>query len=172
MAKFCQIWLHCLPTYLPTLVLSAPLAVTVLRFHEIALTTKTNNLNWPCGLLLFIFYSANLISTNFSPTTKWLHPNITYLGSMGYLSFYFKNGHPRTLFHLFSVMSNKYDKFYNNTMWKMSIQYLVMRFKPTTSWTQVSSHNHLTRVATLGQSFYLVTKLFLFSMPVRNLLMQ
>ena len=34
------------------------------------------------------------------------------------------------------------NNFYNKYMWKMSIQYMVPRFEPTTFGTQVSSHNH------------------------------
>ena len=39
-----------------------------------------------------------------------------------------KMGYPQFLFHLFSVFSNKQYKFYIKSMWKMSIQYLVLAF--------------------------------------------
>ena len=54
-------------------------------------------------------------------------------------------GQPWPLFHLFSVFSNKQYNFYNKSMWKMSIQYMVPGFEPTTFGTCVSSHNHYTR---------------------------
>ena len=49
-------------------------------------------------------------------------------------------GQPRPLFRLFLVFSNKQYIFYNKSMWKnvMSIQYLVLGFKPTTFGTWVS----------------------------------
>ena len=51
-------------------------------------------------------------------------------------------GQPWPLFHLFLVFSSKQYNFYNKSMWKMSIQYMVPGFKPTTSRTQVVTHNH------------------------------
>ena len=38
----------------------------------------------------------------------------------------------RPFYHLFSVFSNKHYNFYNKHMWKMSIQYTLLGFKPTT----------------------------------------
>ena len=56
-----------------------------------------------------------------------------------------KNVPTRPLFRLFSVFSNKHHyNFYKKYMWKMSIQYTVLEFEPTTFGTWVSSHNHLT----------------------------
>ena len=46
---------------------------------------------------------------------------------------FLKMGNSRPLFRLFLVFSNKHYKFFNNFMWKMSIQYTVLGFEPTTS---------------------------------------
>ena len=54
-------------------------------------------------------------------------------------------GHSRPLFIYFLSFSNKHYNFYNNIMWKMSIQYLVLGFELTNSWTQVSSDNQGSR---------------------------
>ena len=66
--------------------------------------------------------------------------NIWNCGKVSFL--FFKMGQPRPLFRLFSVFSNKQYNFYNKYMWKMSIQYTVPGFEPTTFGTWVSSHNH------------------------------
>ena len=57
-----------------------------------------------------------------------------------YRFFFKKMYHPRPL--LFLVFSSKHYYFYNNTMWKMSIQYPVPWFDPSTTCTWVSSRNH------------------------------
>ena len=57
-------------------------------------------------------------------------------------------GQPRPLFRLFSVFSNKHYNSYNKYMWKMSIQYTVPGFEPTTFRPWASSHNHWTRAPT------------------------
>ena len=55
----------------------------------------------------------------------------------------FLMGHPRAIFDYFRSFSNKHQyNFYNKLMWKMSIQYTVLEFEPTTFRTWVSSHNH------------------------------
>ena len=51
----------------------------------------------------------------------------------------FKNGRPGHFHHLFLIFSKKQYNFYNNWCEKMSNQYLVPGFKPTTSWIWVSS---------------------------------
>ena len=48
--------------------------------------------------------------------------------------------HPRPLFHLFSVFSNKYYNFTTNIFEKMSIQFTVLWFEPPTFRTWVSAH--------------------------------
>ena len=53
-------------------------------------------------------------------------------------------GHPPTLFLLYFVFSN-IKIFTTNKCETMSIQYLVLRFEPTTFRTWVSSHYHKTR---------------------------
>ena len=65
-------------------------------------------------------------------------------GTQFLFEFFFlkKMGQPWPLFRLFSVFSNKQYNFYNNNLWKMSIQYMVLGFEPTTFGTWVSSHNH------------------------------
>ena len=63
----------------------------------------------------------------------------------GRLLLVFKKMGQSSLFHLFSVFLNKHYNFYNKYMWKMSIQYTVPGFEPTTFRTWVSSHNHWTR---------------------------
>ena len=56
---------------------------------------------------------------------------------------FLKNGPTPASFCLFSVFSNKnHYNFYNKYMWKMSIQYVVTGFEPTTFGTWLSSHNH------------------------------
>ena len=45
-------------------------------------------------------------------------------------------------FCLFPVFSNKQYIFYNKSMWKMSIQYTVPGFNPTTLHKWVVTHNH------------------------------
>ena len=42
---------------------------------------------------------------------------------------------PGLFYCLFSVYSNKHNNFYKNICEKLSIQYLVPGFEPTTSWT-------------------------------------
>ena len=55
---------------------------------------------------------------------------------------------PSLSFVYFWSFSKKRYNFYNNIMWKMSIQYPAQGFEPMTSWTRVSSHNHYTRTDT------------------------
>ena len=57
-------------------------------------------------------------------------------------SFFKRMGQPRPLFRLFLVFPNKQFNFYNESMWKMSIQYMAPGFEPTTVQTWVVSHNH------------------------------
>ena len=62
-------------------------------------------------------------------------------------------GQPRHLFCLFLVFWNKHHfNFYKKFMRKMSIQYTMPGFEPTTCWNWVSSHNHLTRAPALTRS--------------------
>ena len=50
---------------------------------------------------------------------------------------------PGHFYCLFLVFSNKHHyKFHNKCKWKMSIQYTVPGFEPTTFRKRVSSHNH------------------------------
>ena len=51
-------------------------------------------------------------------------------------------GKPRPIFRLFSVFLNKQYNFTQNQGEKMSIQYTVLGFEPTTSQTRVVTHNH------------------------------
>ena len=51
-------------------------------------------------------------------------------------------GKPRPIFRLFSVFLNKQYNFTTNQGEKMSIQYTVLGFEPTTSQTRVVTHNH------------------------------
>ena len=54
-----------------------------------------------------------------------------------------KWANPALFYRLFSVFSNKHHyNFYNKYLWKMSIQYMVLRFEPTTFGTWISSNNH------------------------------
>ena len=48
------------------------------------------------------------------------------------------------IFRIFK-QTNKHYNFYNKSMWKKSIQYLVLGFELTTSWTRAISHKDLTR---------------------------
>ena len=43
---------------------------------------------------------------------------------------------------IFVFLNKHHYNYYNKYMWKMSIQYTVPEFKPTTFGTRVSSHNH------------------------------
>ena len=52
-----------------------------------------------------------------------------------------KNGSSPATFCLFSSFKKHYN-YYNKYMWKISIQYTVLGFEPTTFRTWVSSHNH------------------------------
>ena len=62
-------------------------------------------------------------------------------------------GQPRHLFCLVLVFWNKHHfNFYKKFMRKMSIQYTMPGFEPTTCWNWVSSHNHLTRAPALTRS--------------------
>ena len=59
-------------------------------------------------------------------------------------------GQSRALFQLFSsFQTNIITILTTNQCEKMSIQYMVLGFKPTTFRTWVSSHNHLTRAPAL-----------------------
>ena len=52
-------------------------------------------------------------------------------------------GQPGLFYCLFLVFLNKHHyNVYNKNKWKMSIQYTVPGFEPTTFRTWVSSHNH------------------------------
>ena len=51
---------------------------------------------------------------------------------MEIVCFFKKMGQPRPLFRLFSVFSNKHYKFLQQIREKMSIQYMVLVFEPTT----------------------------------------
>ena len=62
--------------------------------------------------------------------------------------FFKKVGHPRPLF----VYSDKYNNCYSKYMWKRSIQYPVVGFKPIGTW--VSSHKHWTRALALVVAFF------------------
>ena len=53
--------------------------------------------------------------------------------------------YPQILFHFFSVFFKQTINFYSKLMWKMSLQCPGLGVEHTTSWTRVSSHNHLTR---------------------------
>ena len=55
---------------------------------------------------------------------------------------FFKKWETRPLFCLFSSFQTNITKFYIKYMWKMSIQYTVPGFEPTTFGTWVFSHNH------------------------------
>ena len=55
---------------------------------------------------------------------------------------FFKMGHLRPLLSLIFGLLKQTLIFLPQYMWKMSIQYPVHGFEPTTSWTWVSSHNH------------------------------
>ena len=61
----------------------------------------------------------------------------------------FKWAIPGHFFIYFRSSTKKNYNFSNKSMWKMSIQYMVLGFEPTTSWKRVYSHNHLTRVSKL-----------------------
>ena len=68
--------------------------------------------------------------------------NLTFLTNAELNIFLKKWANPDLFYCLFSVFTNKHHyKFNNKLMWKMSIQYMVPGFKPTTFGT-VSSHNH------------------------------
>ena len=54
-------------------------------------------------------------------------------------------GHLRPLFHLFSYFQTNTTIFTKNKCEKISIQYMVLKFEPTTFGTQVFSHNHSKR---------------------------
>ena len=58
-------------------------------------------------------------------------------------------GHPRPLYRLFLVFSNKHYNFWQNIIWKLSIQHAVLGFEPAISRTRVSSRNHKNRASTL-----------------------
>ena len=75
-----------------------------------------------------------------------------------------KNGPTTPLFRLLSVFSNKQYNIYNKSMWKMSIQYTALRFKPTTNQTWVVTHNHWTRAPAWSKHKYV--NLFI---PIGNL---
>ena len=76
------------------------------------------------------------------PVSFKIKPKTIYF-CCGQFFLFLKNGPTRPLFRLFLVFSNKHHyNFYNKYMWKMSIQYTVPGFKPTTFGTWVSSHNH------------------------------
>ena len=57
-------------------------------------------------------------------------------------AFLFLDGPTQASFHLFLVFLNKQYNFYNKSMQKMSIQYMVPGFKPTTFQTWVITHKH------------------------------
>ena len=63
-----------------------------------------------------------------------------------HLFFFIKMGHP--VFWLFSSFQTNITTFTRNKCEKMSIQYMVLRFGPTTLETWVSSYNHKTRAPT------------------------
>ena len=56
---------------------------------------------------------------------------------------FYKNGpFPASFIIYFWSFSHKHYNFYNNICEKLSIQYLLPGFEPTTSWAWVSCHNH------------------------------
>ena len=78
--------------------------------------------------------------------TKYVYYRFLRATNSGSIKESYLMGQPGLFCHLFLVFSNKHHyNFYNNYMWKMSIQYIVPGFKPTTFGTWVSSHNHFTR---------------------------
>ena len=68
---------------------------------------------------------------------------LLYLNVPIHSIFFLKMGNPGLNYHYFrSFQANIITNFTTNTCEKMSIQYIVPRFKPSTIGTQVSSHNH------------------------------
>ena len=57
-------------------------------------------------------------------------------------NFFKKMGQPRPFFVYFRSFQTKITNFYYKYMWKMSVQYMVPGFEPTTFGTWLSSHNH------------------------------
>ena len=92
---------------------------------------------------LSLYMSVSVCPT-FWVSAARLRRAIIILISVRIWKFVFKKCHPRPLFHLFLVFSNKQYIFNNKTIWKlvMSIQYMVPGFEPTTSQTWDISHNH------------------------------
>ena len=66
--------------------------------------------------------------------------------------FFKKMGQPWPFFVYFQSFQSNIKFFYNKYMWKMSIQYMVPGFEPTTFRMWVSSHNHETRAPALKTS--------------------
>ena len=75
-------------------------------------------------------------------TLTWLN-NYMKVGKVAHVKYLFlkKWAISGLFFSLFLVFSNKQYIFTTNQCWKMSIQYPVLGFEPTTSWTRVTSHN-------------------------------
>ena len=131
MKSFPKIWSHCLEGLFCTDLLKTwtnyfflPLLVPSLSTAPVPLREKVLYTVGPHGLL-------SCFITDEVPGILWF--------------FNFRQGHqlPQIIiFHLFLI-------FYNTVMWKMYIQYMVLGFEPITSWTRVSSHNHLIRADAL-----------------------
>ena len=93
---------------------------------------------WDVSLSIYFFTFIQFNVDHFIPfilasPSLWDVPlSISFFLLLYVSSFLFSMGQRRPLFRLFLVFSNKHYNFYNKSMWKMSIQYTVPGFEPTT----------------------------------------
>ena len=106
----------------------------------------------PCGLFK---HQSNVQQTHVENDCSILQPWDSNSRPLGHESppvttrpglpprLYSKMVHPRPLFVLFSVFSNKQTiQLFHQIIAKKSIKYPVLEFEPTTSWIRVVSHSH------------------------------
>ena len=136
---FCLGW-----SSLHLLLLMRPLC----RGNHVGATFKDNILAITSGqpylhpTIVFYDSSYHAMTWNLQDVAT-LELQISFVRLATFTFFLKKLANPGLFYHLSFIFSNKHhSNFYNKYMGKMSIQYTVPGFKPTTFRTWYSSHNH------------------------------